>query len=74
MSIEDTMRAMEEGAKACPFCGTGPLLAEVSRLGGSFVCTVECDNCGARGPRKMMRDSTEVRAAAINDWNERVSP
>ena len=67
----------------CPFCGSAASMADNdNKEWYANTWWIECDGCGARGPRqfngderdmggKVVRKDDECRVAAVASWNVR---
>lgn len=60
----------------CPFCGWKDVDDTVYHIGLTFICAVECKECGLEGPTgdhvRQHVDGAKKRAkrTAIKNWNQ----
>jgi Lar family restriction alleviation protein len=74
--MHETIQAILDRAKPCPFCGGHDLDAEVDALdnyGQGNVGYVQCTDCDIRGPMSEYKydDPMEAIGDAIERWNRR---
>ena len=56
----------------CPYCGESTDFSTgFDTIGRPWLCWINCDRCGAQGPRAAFTRESEINAAAEREWNRR---